>query len=193
MGLFTMKMLLILACAVALALGGALRPRNELTCQLCVDIVTDLDNWLTDDKTEQEIVDFVKQLCAALGQLIPGFQSTCDFLIESQLPIIIDGLVNDNLDPTTICTQTLGVSLRCKYKYKENDCKDKLKDNKKNKNKYNENDCKAKDKDNENDCKYKDKYNDNDSTNKDKDIENDCNYKYKDNENDCKDKNKQRE
>merc|ERR1739845_77841 len=87
---------------------GAPRPRNELTCQICVDIVTDLDNWLTDDKTEQEIVDFVKQLCAALGQLIPGFQATCDFLIESQLPSIIDGLVNDNLDPTTICTQTLG-------------------------------------------------------------------------------------
>ena len=63
-------------------------------------------------------------------------QATCDFLIESQLPSIIDGLVgvivivivisiiikalsiniiimsivqvNDNLDPTTICTQTLG-------------------------------------------------------------------------------------
>merc|ERR1712018_947948 len=83
-------------------------PRNELTCQICVDIVTDLDNWLTDDKTEQEIVDFVKQLCAAIGQLIPGFEATCDFLIESQLPSIIDGLVNDNLDPTTICTQVLG-------------------------------------------------------------------------------------
>merc|ERR550534_808577 len=93
--------LLLLACALALAQGGAPRPRNDLTCQICADIV----NWLTEDKTEQEIVDFVKQLCAAIGQLIPGFEATCDFLIESQLPSIIDGLVNDNLDPTTICTQ----------------------------------------------------------------------------------------
>merc|ERR1712147_589759 len=102
----TMKMLLILACAVALALGGAPRPRNELTCQLCVDIVTDLDNWLTDDKTEQEIVDFVKQLCAALGQRQSGSNNY-------------------------LHTNPWSVSLRCKYKYKENDCKDKLKDNKK--------------------------------------------------------------
>merc|ERR1712080_630657 len=96
----TMKLVLLLASAFALSQGGAPMPRNELTCQICVDIVTDLDNWLTDDKTEQEIVKFVKQLCAAIGQLIPG--------IESQLPSIIDGLVNDNLDPTTTCTQVLG-------------------------------------------------------------------------------------
>ena len=38
-------------------------------------------------------MDFVKELCHALGQIIPGFEATCDFLIESQLPGIIDGLV----------------------------------------------------------------------------------------------------
>merc|ERR1711970_1438663 len=92
-------------------LGPALaspRTTNQLTCDICIDIVTDIDEWLTDDKTEQEIVDFVKELCHALDQIIPGFEATCDFLIESQLPGIIDGLVNDNLDPTTICTDTLG-------------------------------------------------------------------------------------
>merc|ERR1739840_14515 len=102
-----MKVLLLLAALLGAALASP-RTTNQLTCDICIDIVTDLDNWLTDDKTEQEIVDFVKQLCAALGQLIPGFEATWDFLIESQLPSIIDGLVNDNLDPTTICTQALG-------------------------------------------------------------------------------------
>ena len=58
-----------------------------------MDIVTDIDEWLTSDKTEQEIVDFVKELCHALGSIIPGFEATCNFLMESQLPGIIDGLV----------------------------------------------------------------------------------------------------
>merc|ERR1711963_65418 len=44
----------------------------------------------------------------------------------------------------------------------ENDCKDKLKDNKKNKKKDNENDCNYKYKHNENDCKDKNKDNEND-------------------------------
>jgi hypothetical protein len=30
-------------------------------------------------------------------------QATCDALIESQLPAIIDGLVNDNLNPQEVC------------------------------------------------------------------------------------------
>ena len=33
------------------------------------------------------------------------FQATCNALVESQLPAIIDGLVNDNLNPQEICTQ----------------------------------------------------------------------------------------
>jgi hypothetical protein len=36
--------------------------RNELTCDICVDIITDIDEWLTSDKTEQEIIDFVSQV-----------------------------------------------------------------------------------------------------------------------------------
>ena len=37
-------------------------PRNELTCDICIDIITDIDEWLTSDKTEQEIVDFVSEV-----------------------------------------------------------------------------------------------------------------------------------
>ena len=41
---------------------SAPQTKNELTCEICVDIITDLDNWLTSDKTEQEIVDFMKEV-----------------------------------------------------------------------------------------------------------------------------------
>ena len=35
---------------------------NSLTCAICIDVITDLDEWLTSDKTEQEIIDFVEQV-----------------------------------------------------------------------------------------------------------------------------------
>ena len=36
--------------------------RNELTCQICTDVITDLDEWLVSEPTETEIVDFVKEV-----------------------------------------------------------------------------------------------------------------------------------
>lgn len=45
-----------------LAASATPQPRNELTCQICMDIMTDLDNFITSESTEQEIIDFVKQV-----------------------------------------------------------------------------------------------------------------------------------
>merc|ERR1712211_133700 len=92
-----MKLLLVLACVI-LAVSAIPQTKNELTCSICMDIMTDLDEFITSDTTEQEIVDFVKQICAALGQIIVG----------SQIPALIDAFVHDNLDPTQVCTQIFG-------------------------------------------------------------------------------------
>merc|ERR1719320_2020570 len=100
-----MKVLILLAC---LAAAVSAQPRNQLTCDICTDIMTDLDNFITSDTTEQEIIDFVKEICHALGQIIPGFEATCNLLVTSQLPAIIEGFVNDNMNPTQVCTDLLG-------------------------------------------------------------------------------------
>ena len=36
-------------------------PRNDLLCTICVDVVTDLDNFITSDTTEAEIIAFLEQ------------------------------------------------------------------------------------------------------------------------------------
>merc|ERR1711917_219920 len=90
----------VLSCLLGLAMSA---PTNDLTCTICVDIVTDLDNWITSDTTEAEIVNYAKEICSALGVILPDLESTCNALIESQLPAIIDGLVNDNLNPQDVC------------------------------------------------------------------------------------------
>ena len=43
------------------------------------------------------------QICSALGAILPDLVATCNALVESQLPAIIDGLVNDNLNPQEVC------------------------------------------------------------------------------------------
>ena len=48
------------------------------------------------------------QLCEALGAIDPTLETLCKSLIEAQLPDIINGLVNDNLNPSEVC-QNIGM------------------------------------------------------------------------------------
>merc|ERR1712045_1019692 len=84
-----MKAALFLLSALVASSQAVPKSRNELTCSICIDIITDLDNFITSDTTEDQIVAFFKELC--------------NTLMETQLPAIIDGLVNDNLNPQQVC------------------------------------------------------------------------------------------
>ena len=42
------------------------------------------------------------QVCDLLSAIVP--EAICKSLIESQIPAIIDGLVNDNLNPQELCS-----------------------------------------------------------------------------------------
>ena len=77
---------------------------DSLMCDICLDIVTDLDTWLTSDATEGQIVDWMKKVCHSLGQLVsPDLEATCNLILGAQLPAIIDGLVDQNLNPQEVC------------------------------------------------------------------------------------------
>merc|ERR1712123_75752 len=76
---------------------------KDLICDICLDVVTDLDEWLTSDATEGEIVHFMESLCTALGNILPDLETMCFDLMEAQLPSIIDGLVEQNLNPAEVC------------------------------------------------------------------------------------------
>ena len=40
---------------------------KDLLCDICVDVVTALDNWLVDDSTQADIVEFVEQVSSRLS------------------------------------------------------------------------------------------------------------------------------
>merc|ERR1712111_36998 len=81
--------------------------RRDLLCDVCMDIVTDIDEWITSDSTMDEIIQFVEGLCSLLS-FDPTLEKICDSIIENNLPEIINGLVNDNLNPSEVC-QSIGM------------------------------------------------------------------------------------
>ena len=112
----------ILSLLVLLGLTQAANNQpKDLLCDICIDVVTDIDEWLTSDQTMDDIIHFVEgvrsssvrrfffqmlkyfQLCTALGAIDPTLEVLCKSMIESQLPDIINGLVNDNLNPSEVC------------------------------------------------------------------------------------------
>merc|ERR1711971_867164 len=65
-----MKAALFLLSALVASSQAVPKSRNELTCSICIDIITDLDNFITSDTTEDQIVAFFKELCHTLGSLL---------------------------------------------------------------------------------------------------------------------------
>merc|ERR1719264_1993808 len=103
-----MKFALLISALVA-STFAAPKATNDLTCTICVDVITDLDNFITDATTEDQIVAFFKEICHSLGSIMGSstLEAECNAMFENNLPQIIDDLVNQNLDPMTICT-TIG-------------------------------------------------------------------------------------
>merc|ERR1712002_663782 len=99
-----MKVLSVFSCLVAATLAmpnqSAIDTRmaNDAVCGMCKVAIT---------KSEEEIVHAVDEICHLLETLIHGFEDTCKSLVDSQLPDIIDGLVDDKLNPTQVCTDLL--------------------------------------------------------------------------------------
>merc|ERR1711993_119162 len=88
-----MKAALFLLSALVASSQAVPKSRNELTCSICIDVITDLDNFITSDTTEQQIVDFAKELCHALGSLLgAALEEQCNAMMEANTPAIIDGL-----------------------------------------------------------------------------------------------------
>merc|ERR1712244_123015 len=98
-----LAMFKVLSLLVLLGLTQAANNQpKDLLCDICIDVVTDIDEGLTSDQTMEDIIHFVEGLCSALGAIAPTLETLCKSLIEAQLPDIISGLVDDNLNPAEV-------------------------------------------------------------------------------------------
>jgi len=73
---------------------------NDLTCQLCIDVVSAVEDFLTDGATQDDIIAWLEQFCDQLSSKI--LQNACSSLVHEKLPDIIDLLI-DGLPPQGVC------------------------------------------------------------------------------------------
>ena len=57
-----MKLLIVLSCIFAVVTASSLYSGDDDTCRLCIDFVTALDAFLTDDPTQEDIIKFIEQV-----------------------------------------------------------------------------------------------------------------------------------
>ena len=67
--------------------------------------MTDIDNFITSETSEDQIIGYFRELCHAMGSLLGSedLEAQCIALFEENLPAIIEAFVNDNLNPTEVC------------------------------------------------------------------------------------------
>merc|ERR1712126_168469 len=74
-------------------------------CDVCMDVITDLDAWITSDKNLDEIVQYVQGICNGLDYIDPVWETLCLGLISDLLPEIILELVEYFLTPSEVCVK----------------------------------------------------------------------------------------
>ena len=57
-----MKFILSLVFCLVATTFSLPKVSNDLTCPICVDVVTDIDEYLTDETTIEEILELAKQV-----------------------------------------------------------------------------------------------------------------------------------
>merc|ERR1712020_609011 len=76
---------------------------KSIQCDMCKLLVTQLEDLIFNAQTTDELVQMVEQLCSQLDGVFPGFGATCNSFVETYLPQIIEGIVNNQLSPAAVC------------------------------------------------------------------------------------------
>jgi len=69
-------------------------------CDICVQVVGLIENWVESNYTVEEITEYLDQICS----LIPGFSDICDQMVNYGVAYIVQWL-NEDENATQICQQ----------------------------------------------------------------------------------------
>jgi len=78
----------------------AINVHAQTECDTCTTIIGIVENWVEDNATESEILQYLDTLCS----LIPGYSSICDSIAQQGIKTIIQW-IQQNESPTEICQQ----------------------------------------------------------------------------------------
>ena len=76
---------------------------KSIQCDICTFVVTEIDKILVNDEVTDALIQEVEKLCTSLDNVFPGAGASCNAIVETYLPQIIQGLVNNQLSPSAVC------------------------------------------------------------------------------------------
>eukprot|EP00095_Tigriopus_kingsejongensis_P005607 maker-scaffold541_size141817-snap-gene-0.32 protein:Tk05607 transcript:maker-scaffold541_size141817-snap-gene-0.32-mRNA-1 annotation:"predicted protein" len=103
--------ILLIALVASLVASGARaehpQEKGTILCAFCNYVVTEIDDFLTSAETEDDVIEFVEQICNIFEGISHDIAQACKIFIEENGPIIIEDLVDNNLSPDIICIDSL--------------------------------------------------------------------------------------
>ena len=84
---------------IGLVIIPSIRAAGDANCDLCVTIVSAVEEFVLAGDTMEDIVNKTEQFCDTLGPLKP----LCEDFLERFLPGIIEDIIENNLNPCDIC------------------------------------------------------------------------------------------
>merc|ERR1712002_52978 len=76
------------------------------SCATCIALVNDLDSWLTEDKTDQEIAAQVDEVCKAMGYISPDYVKECVSWADK---LDKESIADKKMEPKDICNMDVKI------------------------------------------------------------------------------------
>ena len=82
---------------------------KDFACDVCLYVVREVDKYLANQATIDQILTIADQVCDLIGDQLPfGGVDGCKIYMQSQIPGIIQNLVENQLSPEAICKNECG-------------------------------------------------------------------------------------
>ena len=78
-------------------------PKSNIICHICELIVSEIAFLLIEGNTIDQILDLVDDICQPFDNIVEGATAACEQFIETQLPVIVNELVHNQLSPYSVC------------------------------------------------------------------------------------------
>ena len=83
---------------------------KDFACDVCLYVVNEIDKYLAQEPTIEQIMKLVYRICDLIGDQFPGGAESCKIVLQTQIPVIIEQLINNQLSPEEICKNECGTN-----------------------------------------------------------------------------------
>jgi len=96
-----MKLNIFLLFLSITSIAYASPSNNSIYCPICELVITEAESYLTNNKTEQQLMTYLDSFC---DKLPSGKKDLCENIVQQGIPKVFE-YIQEKEDPQTVCTQ----------------------------------------------------------------------------------------